>query len=73
MTFLRTNQKKLCLLRIQNCFRDLVFSLIDDWDSGFYWRTAIFATVIINETWDRRQNYKEEEGWDTMGFGILRG
>jgi len=68
VTFLRTNQKKLYLLRLQNGFRDPVFSLIEDWESGFYWRTAIFAIV----TWDRRQNYKEEEGWDTMGFGILR-
>lgn len=59
-------------MRIQDDFRDPVFSLIEDWDSGFYWRTAIFAIVIINETWHRRQNYKEEEGWDTMRFGILR-
>ena len=48
----------------KNGFHDSVFSLIEDWDSGFYWRTAIFAII----TWDRRQNYKEEEGWDTMGF-----
>lgn len=65
VTFLRANQKKLYLLRL-NLNR---LSLIEDWDSGFYWRTAIFAIV----TWDRRQNYKEKEGWDTMGFGILKG
>ena len=69
VTFLWTNQKKLCLLRIQDDFRDPVFSLIEDWDSEFYRRTTIFAIL----TWDRRQNYKEEEGWDTMGFGIWRG
>lgn len=69
VTFLITNQKKLCLSRIQNGFRDLVFSLIEDWDSGFYWRTAISAIVIINETWDRRQKIikKRRDGarWDS--------
>ena len=61
-----------------------IFSIIEDWDSGFYWRTAILAIVItndireiaivtINETWYRRLNYKEEEGWDSNGVGILKG